>query len=166
MYSPSALRNASKPLSGRLASGHGIPLGSADGAEQDGVGGPASRERFGGERFARRVDGASAERELGEAELVAEFRGAFLQHAHGGPHDFRADAVARQENDFLFEWSWFCRGPMPNLSRSLAVAQAKLRQPKAKQYSPDRSSCQCDGGRDSRWFDARFPSSGRREIRA
>ena len=87
---------------GALGERHGIPLGSADGAEQNGVGGPASRERFGGEGFARRVDGASAERELGEVELVAEFRGAFLQHAHGDAHDFRADAVARQEDNFLF----------------------------------------------------------------
>src|SRR5580704_3815368 len=67
-----------------------IPLGSANGGEQDGVCALASRERLGGKGLARRVDGASAERELGEIELVTEFRGALFQHTHGGPHDLRA----------------------------------------------------------------------------
>ena len=117
-----------------LGERHGIPLGSADGAEQDGVGGPASRERFGGEGFARRVDGASAERELGEVELVAEFRGAFFQHAHGGPHDFRADAVARQEDNFLIlNGHGFVAGRRQIFLLALAVThETSSRQPKAK----------------------------------
>ena len=84
-----------------LGQRHRIPLGPANGSEKNGVGGAASRERLGRQRFARRVDGAPAEREFGEVEIVAEFRGAFLQDAHRDPHDFRADAVARQKNNFL-----------------------------------------------------------------
>jgi hypothetical protein len=30
---------------------------------------------------------------------VSEFRGTVLQHAHGQPHNFRADAVTRQKNN-------------------------------------------------------------------
>ena len=55
-------------------------------------------------------------------ELVAEFRGAFLQHAHGGPHDFRADAVARQEDNFLIlNGHGFVAGRRQILLRSPAV---------------------------------------------
>ena len=52
-----------------LGEGHRIPLGSANCSEQNGVGGPASRERFRRQGFARRVDGASAEREFGEVGI-------------------------------------------------------------------------------------------------
>src|SRR5580700_950528 len=99
---PERLAQRQQPGFRALGEGHRIPLGSPNSSEKNGVGSPASLERFRGEWLARRVDGAAAERELGESKVAPEFRGAILQHAHGGPHDFRPDAVARQKHNFLW----------------------------------------------------------------
>ena len=125
MYKPERLAQRQQAAFRALAERHGVPLGSADGAQQDGVRAFARRERLCGEGFARRVDGASAERELRELERVAEFRGALFQHAHGDPHDFWADAVARQTQQFSFAWSWFYRGPIRKVSPSNFPARTK-----------------------------------------
>ena len=101
MYSPSAFRSPSKPLSGRFARGTASHLGPPTAPSRMASAALQAASVSAGSGSPVCVNGASAERELGEVEFVAEFRGTPFQHAHGGAHDFRADAVARQENNFL-----------------------------------------------------------------
>ncbi|MNR32274.1 hypothetical protein D3C85_1498440 [compost metagenome] len=76
-----------------------VPLGPADRAQQDGVGGQAGGFGRFGQSFAGRVDGGPADQVLGEVELVPIDVADAGQDPLGCGCDFRADAVAGQDHD-------------------------------------------------------------------
>ena len=76
-----------------------VPLGSADGPEQHGIGLLAGGEGGVGEGGAVGVDGAAAEELGGEGERVLVAAGHFLEHEPGFGDDLGADAVAGEEDD-------------------------------------------------------------------
>ena len=89
-----ALAQAEQPLLGARRVGvGGVPLGAADGAEQDRVGGPAGLQHLVGEGGAVGVDRAAADQALVELELSQR-----LQQLLGRRDDFRADPVAGQDD--------------------------------------------------------------------
>jgi len=86
---------------GPLLVGHVVPLGAADGAEEDRVRATAELERAGGQRRARRVDRGAAHEAALELELGARALGHALEHANGLGRHFLADAVSRQNRDSI-----------------------------------------------------------------
>ncbi|MNE73625.1 hypothetical protein D3C80_1696470 [compost metagenome] len=76
-----------------------VPLGSADRAQQDGVGGQTGGLGLFGQGLAGRVDGGAADQVLGELEAVAVDVADAGQDPLGGQGDFRPDAVAGQDHD-------------------------------------------------------------------
>ncbi|MNS93110.1 hypothetical protein D3C72_1272660 [compost metagenome] len=76
-----------------------VPLGSADRAQQDGVGRQAGGLGVLGQGLAGRVDGGAADQVLGELEAVAVDVADAGQDTLGRQGDLRPDAVARQDHD-------------------------------------------------------------------
>ena len=72
----------------------GVPFGTADGAEQDRVGGLAGLQHLVGEGDAVRVDRAAAHQALVELELAQR-----LEQLRVGGDDLGADPVAGQDDD-------------------------------------------------------------------
>jgi hypothetical protein len=77
-----------------------FPLGTADRAEENGVGGAACLQRGLGEGVAVGVDGRASDEALGEGELEGEFLGDRGQDAEGFGHDFGTDAVTGEDSNF------------------------------------------------------------------
>lgn len=86
---------------GLLIGGEFFPLWPTDGAEKDGVAGLAGGDGFGREGLAHGVDGGTAD------ELVVVFKrdagagGDGVEDAEGLGHDFGADAVPREDCEFV-----------------------------------------------------------------
>ncbi|MNR37380.1 hypothetical protein D3C85_1553900 [compost metagenome] len=76
-----------------------VPLGTADGAQQDRVGRQAGGLGVLGQGFSGGVDGGAADQVLGELEAMAIDVADAGQHALGRQGDLRADAIARQDHD-------------------------------------------------------------------
>ena len=76
-----------------------VAVRQTDGAEQNGIGFFAQRERRVRQRFARGVNARPADGCFGEVELEAKFFFGGAQNLDGFAHDFVADAVARQGCD-------------------------------------------------------------------
>ena len=77
-----------------------LPLRSADGTEQDGIGilaDPNGRLR---QRLAFLIDGDAANIGEGKLERDIEFLFNGLEHLDRFSHDFRADAVSGQNRNF------------------------------------------------------------------
>ena len=83
-----------------------IPFGSADRAEENGVGRPASGERIVAQRLAAAVDGGATKIMLGEAYGKAFQRRDMVDDGAGDAGDFRADPVAGQEGDRIGGHAW------------------------------------------------------------
>src|SRR6185437_1292836 len=71
-----------------------LPFWSADSAEQDRVGGLATRERFRRQRFAATVNRDAAKRELTKFEVVPECRRAVGEDRNRGVRHFGTDSVS------------------------------------------------------------------------
>src|ERR1700756_60773 len=84
---------------GAIGEGERVPLGPANGAEQDCIGLATFRERGRRQRSAERIDGCSAEGQFAKFERVAVRGGAILKKVNGGASDFRADAITGQDCD-------------------------------------------------------------------
>ena len=82
------------------ADGLALELGQADGAEQDGVGRTARRERLVGERRPLVEDRVAAERVLGVLDPER------VEHADRLVRDLGADPVARQDRDVRHAMPW------------------------------------------------------------
>ena len=90
-----ALAKPEQPLLGPGRVGVGrVPLGPADGAEEDGVGLATGLERLLGEGGAVLVDRGAPDRVLGDFEVADR-----LQDSAMRPDDLGADAVAGQQDD-------------------------------------------------------------------
>ena len=145
IYSPSAFRSPSNPLSGRFRWA-ARPTSAAHRAEQDGVRGAASRKRFGGQRLARGVDRASAERELSELKLVAKFSGALFQDAHRDATISGPIPSPGRRTIFFFLVMVLSRAVAKYFSPNCRFAPSKFASAQGRiAYSPVRSSCQCGG---------------------
>jgi len=77
-----------------------FPLGTANGAEEDGVSGTACLERGLGEGVAAGIDGGAADEALGEIESERKFFSDGGEDAEGFCHDLGADTVAGEYGNF------------------------------------------------------------------
>ena len=84
---------------GLFLGGEFFPLRSADGAEQDGVGRSAYRERGVGEGFAVIVDARAADVGLGVGEGEVLLLGDVCKHAQGLGHHLGANVVSSKDGE-------------------------------------------------------------------
>lgn len=77
-----------------------VAVGQADGAEEDGVGQFAQRQRGVRQRLARGVDARPAHGRRGDGEVQVEFLLDRAEDFERLAHDLRSDAIARQRRNF------------------------------------------------------------------
>jgi len=77
-----------------------FPFRATDGAEKDGIGGPAGFEGIRGQGVALSIDGGATDETFGKIELKREFFADGGEDAKGFGHDFGADAVPGEDCDF------------------------------------------------------------------
>ena len=92
------LQQAALGTNGRI---DGVPLRSADGAQQDGVSGTSTLQGLIGQRHAVLVDSRTTELVVAQLEAQLKLVIGQLQHLDRLGHDFRANTIAR-ENQNLF----------------------------------------------------------------
>ena len=93
---------------GAVLVGHGIPLGPADCAEEDGIRGLAIGQGLFGQGCAICIDGAPAHQAFFVVKGMAGLRRDDVQDAHGFCDHFRADAITGEESNVeIHQDSWF-----------------------------------------------------------
>src|SRR5262249_1103515 len=93
------LADGQEPPLGPLLVGHVVPLGAADGAEEDRVRAAAELERAGSERLAGRVDRGAAHEAALELEHGARALADGPEHPNGLGGHFLTDPISRQNRD-------------------------------------------------------------------
>jgi HTH-like domain len=104
-----------------------IPFRPANRAEQNRVSRLTSRQRFRRKWCSGQIDSAPAEGEFNKVKIVSKLGGAVLEDAHSHAYDFRANAIARQQNNLLLLTGHFrvSGGASPRIGSSETISTCR-----------------------------------------
>ncbi len=98
---PESGAQSQQPLLRTLGDVQRLPLGSAHGAEQDGIGRPGRGQGLLGQRITDRVIGRATDQGFAHRHVDGALGLKRIQHLDCLGHDFRTDTVARDDQNIL-----------------------------------------------------------------